>query len=156
MLVRTSYHDVCAPNVIAVAVVVFTLNRSFYPTTSAIPPMSFLIHARDSNSVVTVTQRKNKSRERIKVGKSTASVPGTRAQQKNATREIRTTKKYQTNKKQKEFRDETGYKWHQKETKNTYYKIRTYLLRAADDHIICISLGWRIRTGTGGTAHVVG
>ena len=31
-------------------VVVFTLNRSFYPTTSAVPPVSFLIlHPRDTN-----------------------------------------------------------------------------------------------------------
>ena len=41
----------------------------------------------------TVRQRKTK-RPRIKVGKSSARVPGTRAQQKNATREIRATKKY--------------------------------------------------------------
>ena len=41
----------------------------------------------------TVKQRKTKLRSRIKVGKSSASVPGTRAQQKNATREIRATKK---------------------------------------------------------------
>ena len=35
-------------------VVVFTLNRSFCPTTSAVPPMSFLIlDPRDTNSVVT-------------------------------------------------------------------------------------------------------
>ena len=39
--------------------VVFTLNRSFYPATSAVLPVSFLIlHPRDSNSVVTVRQRK--------------------------------------------------------------------------------------------------
>ena len=32
----------------AVAVAVFTLNRSFYPTTSAVPPASFLIlHPRE-------------------------------------------------------------------------------------------------------------
>ena len=29
--------------VVVVVVVVFTLNRSLYPTTSAVPPMSFLI-----------------------------------------------------------------------------------------------------------------
>ena len=34
--------------VVVVAVVVFTLNRSFYPTTSAVPPMSYLIlHPRE-------------------------------------------------------------------------------------------------------------
>ena len=34
--------------------VVLTSNRSFYPTTSAVPPVSFLIiHPRDTNSVVT-------------------------------------------------------------------------------------------------------
>ena len=62
-------------------VVVFTLNRSFYPTTSAVPPVSFLIlHPRDKNSVVTVSQKNQTSL--IKVGKSSPSVPGTRAQQK--------------------------------------------------------------------------
>ena len=40
-------------------VVVFTLNRSFYPTTSVVPPVSLLIlHPRDTNSAVTVRQRK--------------------------------------------------------------------------------------------------
>ena len=40
--------------VVVVVVVVFTLNRSFYPTTSAVPPVSSLIlHPRDTNSVVT-------------------------------------------------------------------------------------------------------
>ena len=77
-------------------VVVFTLNRSFCPTTSA-PPVSFLIHPREipgTNYVVTDSEtEKNRSRETINVGKSNASVPGTRAQQK-ATREIITTKKY--------------------------------------------------------------
>ena len=76
-------------------VVVFTLNRSFYPTTSAVPPVSFLIlHPREIQILwsQTVRQRKTK-RQRIKVGKSSASVPGTRAQQKNATREKRATKK---------------------------------------------------------------
>ena len=35
-------------------VVVFTLNRSFYPTTSAVPPVSFLVlHPRDTKYVVT-------------------------------------------------------------------------------------------------------
>ena len=77
-------------------VVVFTLNRSLYPTTSAVPPESFLIlHAREIQTLWshTVGQRKTKRRERIKVGKSSASVPGTRAQQKKATRQIRATKK---------------------------------------------------------------
>ena len=30
-------------SIVVVVVVVFTLNRSFYPTTSALPPVSFLI-----------------------------------------------------------------------------------------------------------------
>ena len=35
--------------IVVVVVVVFTLNRSFYPTTSAVPPVSFLIlHPRDT------------------------------------------------------------------------------------------------------------
>ena len=34
--------------VVVVVVVVFTLNRSFYPTTPAVPPVSFLIlHPRE-------------------------------------------------------------------------------------------------------------
>ena len=49
-------------------------------------------------------------------GKSSASVPGTRAQQKNATREIRATikkkKKILDELKKKEFRDGIGYKRH--------------------------------------------
>ena len=78
-------------------VVVFTLNRSFYPTTSAVPPVSFLIHPRDTNYVVRLRQRKIK-RQRIKAGKSSASVPGTRAQQKkrhprNKSYEKKTTKR---------------------------------------------------------------
>ena len=67
-----------------VVVVVFTLNRSFYHTTSAVPPVSFLIpHPREIQVLwsQTVRQRKTK-RSIIKVGKSSASVPGTRAQQK--------------------------------------------------------------------------
>ena len=81
--------------VVVVVVDVFTLNRSFYSTTSAVPPVSFLILHRREIQILwsqTVRQRKTK-RERIKVGKSSASVPGTRAQQKNASREIRTAKK---------------------------------------------------------------
>ena len=63
-------------------VVVFALNRSFYPTTSAVPPVSFLIHhPREIQMMWSVRQRKNK-RWRIKVWKLSASVPGTRAQQK--------------------------------------------------------------------------
>ena len=39
---------------VVVVVVVFTLHRSFYPTTSAVHPVSFLIlHRRDTNFVVT-------------------------------------------------------------------------------------------------------
>ena len=49
----------------------------------------------------TMKQRKTKRRKRINVGKSSASVPGTRAQQKNATREIRATKKKLNEKKRK-------------------------------------------------------
>ena len=40
--------------------VVFTLNRSFYPT-SAVPPVSFLIlHPRDTNYVVTEHETEKK------------------------------------------------------------------------------------------------
>ena len=40
--------------VVVVVVVVFTLNRSLYPTASAVPPVSFLIlHPRDTKAVVT-------------------------------------------------------------------------------------------------------
>ena len=76
-----------------IPVVVFTLNRFLYPT-SAVPPVSFLIiHPRDTNSVVTDSETdKNQTSLRIKVGKSSASVPGTRAKKKNATRELRATK----------------------------------------------------------------
>ena len=66
-----------------VIVVVFTLNRSFYPTTSGVPSVSFLIHAREIQTLWSQTARQRKTkRQRIKVGKSSASVPGTRAQQK--------------------------------------------------------------------------
>ena len=49
--------------VVVVAVVVFTLNRSFHPTTSAVPPVSFLIlHPREIQILWsrTVRQRKTK------------------------------------------------------------------------------------------------
>ena len=58
--------------VVVVVVVVFTLNRSFYPTTSAVPPVSFLIlHPREMQIMwsQTVRQRKTKNRGKIKVGK---------------------------------------------------------------------------------------
>ena len=74
-----------------VVVVVFTLNRSFYPTTSPVPPVPFLIlHPRELQILwsQTVRQRKTK-RWRIKVGKSSASVPGTRARQTNKKRHQR-------------------------------------------------------------------
>ena len=64
-----------------VVVVVFTLNRSFYPTTSAVLPVSFLIlHPREipgTNYVVTVREKPNAEESRY-IGKSSASVPGTR------------------------------------------------------------------------------
>ena len=64
--------------VVVVDVVVFTLNGSFYPTTSAVSPVTFLIlHRREENPT-----------SLVKVGKSSASVPGTRAQQKKQTPEI--------------------------------------------------------------------
>ena len=65
-------------------VVVFTLNRCSCPTTSALSPGSFLsLHHTDIQILwsQTVRQRKTK-RVRLKVGKSSASVPGTRATQK--------------------------------------------------------------------------
>ena len=66
-----------------IVVVVFTLNRYFYPTTSAVPPVSFLIlHHREINYVVTDSEtEKNQTSLRIKVGKSSASVADARAQQ---------------------------------------------------------------------------
>ena len=39
--------------VVVIVVVAFTLNRSFYPTTSAVPPVSFLIlHPREMQNYV--------------------------------------------------------------------------------------------------------
>ena len=54
-----------------VVVVVFTLNRSFYPTTSAVPPVSFLIlHPREIQIMWSQTLRDRKTkRSRLKVGK---------------------------------------------------------------------------------------
>ena len=48
-----------------VVVVVFTLNRSFYPTTSAIPPVSVVPDSsslRDTNSVVTDSEMEKKQK----------------------------------------------------------------------------------------------
>ena len=58
-----------------------TLNRSFYPSTSTVPPVSFLmLHPREipgTNYVVTDSEtEKNRKSLKIKVGKSSASVPG--------------------------------------------------------------------------------
>ena len=48
-----------------------------------VPPVSFLIHPiRDTYKLCGHSQRKNPSREIIKVGKSSAEAPGTRAQPK--------------------------------------------------------------------------
>ena len=71
-----------------VVVIVFTLKRSFYPTTSAVPTVSFLIlHLREIQVMWSQTVReKNQIRERIKRGKSSADVPGTRAQQERQPR----------------------------------------------------------------------
>ena len=94
-------------------VVVCTLSRSFYPTTSAVPPVSFLIlHPREIPIMWSQTVRQ-KNQTLIKVGKSSAGVPGTRAQQnENATRKVKARKKKvpRTNKKKKEFRDGVGCK----------------------------------------------
>ena len=69
---------------------------------------------RDTNYVVTDGEtEKNQSREGIKIGKSSGNVPGTRAQQNHHPRN----KNYEQNTKRikaSEFRDEAGYKWHQK------------------------------------------
>ena len=49
--------------VVVVVVVVFTLNRSFYPATSAVPPVSFLIIRPREIQILwsqTVRQRKTK------------------------------------------------------------------------------------------------
>ena len=68
-------------NELVVVVVVFTLNRSFYPMTSAIPAVPVLIlHPREipgTNYVVTVREKPNAEESRY-IGKSSASVPGTR------------------------------------------------------------------------------
>ena len=64
-------------------VVALTLKRSFYPTTLAVPPVSFLIlHPRDTNYVVTDIETTKKQTSLIKEGKSSTSVTGTRAQHK--------------------------------------------------------------------------
>ena len=50
---------------VVVVVVVFTLNRSFYPTTSAIPPVSVVPDSsslRDTNSVVTDSEMEKKQK----------------------------------------------------------------------------------------------
>ena len=48
-------------------VLVLTLNRSFYPTTSAVPPVFFLIlHPRDTNSVVTDSSETEKNQTSLK------------------------------------------------------------------------------------------
>ena len=67
--------------------VVVTLSISFYPTTSAVP-LSFLIHPgeilfieRWNPFVVAVTKSKTKVKYKINICKSSANVPGTRAQQ---------------------------------------------------------------------------
>ena len=80
--------------IFVVIVVVFVLNRSFYPTPSpAVPPVSFLIlHPREKLLLRRYTfcdqtvREKNQTREIIQVGKSSANVPGTRAQQKRHAR----------------------------------------------------------------------
>ena len=76
--------------VVAVVVfVVFTLNRTFYPTTSAVHPVSVLIlHPREIQIMrsQTETEKKKRNRELFKVSQSDADVPGTRAQQ---TRQLR-------------------------------------------------------------------
>ena len=57
-----SYNKLCGHNNY---VVLFTLNRSFYPTTSAAPPVSFPIHPREIQILwpqTVVRQRKTKRR----------------------------------------------------------------------------------------------
>ena len=52
--------------VVVVVVVVFTFNRSFYPTTSAVPPVSFLIlHPREIQILwsQTETEKPNVAKE---------------------------------------------------------------------------------------------
>ena len=101
--------------VAVVVVVVFTFNRSFYPTTSAVTPASFLIlHPGEIQILWSEIMRQRKTkRKRIKVGKSSAGVPGTRAHNKkkrhprNKSYEKKNTRRI---KKTKEFRDGVGYK----------------------------------------------
>ena len=72
-------------SIVVVVVVVFTLNRSFYPTTSALPPVSFLSYPinRDTNYVVTDCCTEKNQTSLIKVGKSRASVPGATKEHNN-------------------------------------------------------------------------
>ena len=70
--------------VVVVVVVVFTLNRSFYPTTAAVHPVSVLIFYPREIQILwsqTVRQKKQKSLESRHVDQSIANAPGTRAPQ---------------------------------------------------------------------------
>ena len=50
--------------VVVVVVVVFALNRSFYPTTSAVPPVFFLINPREIQIMWSQTVRQRKTKRR--------------------------------------------------------------------------------------------
>ena len=68
--------------VVVIVVVVFTLNRSFYPTTLAVPPVSVLFpHPREIHILWSDSEAEKTKRSRFNVGKARASVPDTRAQQ---------------------------------------------------------------------------
>ena len=72
-----------SPHVVGV---VFTLNRSFYPATSAVYPVSVPIHPTDTNSRVTDSETEKNEQNNgelieVLVGKSNTNVLGTRAQQ---------------------------------------------------------------------------
>ena len=82
--------------IVVVVVVVFELNRSFYSTTSAVPPVSFLIlHPREiPNYVVTDTEKeKNQTIKNQGTQIKCWRTEYESATKKNATREGRATKK---------------------------------------------------------------
>ena len=75
-------------------VAVFTLNRSMYPATSAVPPVSFLIlHPRDTNYVVTDSQTEKPNAKESREANQVLAYRVREHNKKNATREIRATKK---------------------------------------------------------------
>ena len=124
---------------------VFTLNPSFYPTTSAVPPASFLLlHPTEMPWCKFCGHSETEKNQTLK-SKSSASVPGTRPQQKNKLhRQMRATKENT-----KRIKNKRILRWGgvQNDTRrnDTYYKIlrNTYLRRVADG--CCTDQGTRRR-----------